>query len=449
MKKQVCLLLLALGVLNASGQKEYRVVLDMNTKMFNLNSIKDLQKIQKGDFYQVEIDNINRNLYNVAILVKDSIIKPEFNSIPTFKDLLTFTGFDEFASTKNLLESGGEQSVGAANAEKANTVNRQSKDTDTMKESILSEIKQLNNDVDAISNLYLAINQSQISYFMDEVTFNNKKYSPISVEKVMDESAKILRSVQQSIRSMENIKADGMNLNKKNPGSVTSDLINIVDSCLKKANALYSSFFTKIGSFTKNLLILENNGERKYLSLQRQFTSDICDLSIAIIPKDSAFHLSSYQTLFRFPRRCLTIGLGGAFYTAFFKNNSYSSCFAANDSTYKLIKENPSNQELGFATLLHLIIRPYCFPNWFALDCTFGPAISICENPRPRVAFGCGVSFGEKQSFSINLLGITGYVDRLRNSYNTTDSYSYKPSEFTIPTLALSCGFSIGYIYKF
>lgn len=86
MKKILFVFLFALlGVVYA--QKEIKTItLDFESKEFDKEIESNLKKIKPGDWYQLEINNINMNLYTVNFEKKDSIIPKNSESI----------GFDRF-----------------------------------------------------------------------------------------------------------------------------------------------------------------------------------------------------------------------------------------------------------------------------------------------------------------------------------------------------------------
>jgi len=108
----------------------------------------------------------------------------------------------------------------------------------------------------------------------------------------------------------------------------------------------------------------------------------------------------------------------------------------------------PSNVLRSFlSTLLHFgwkLKNPY-----LGFHGSIGPAFSISNKVKPRLAIGGGLSFGKKQMLTIDVLGLGGYVNRKSEGYSTKDSYSAEPGQIVVSKLNFGWGISIGYIYKF
>lgn len=222
-----------------------------------------------------------------------------------------------------------------------------------------------------------------------------------------------------------------------------------IDSALVKiSNSVVSKFLSTI-------IDLDNNKDRNYISLPLQHNGDKGKLSITITPKKPEYG-PSFSTEIEFPqRKRVYVGLGMSFYYANLKNETYSTQgIAVNDSTihYQVVSENSKKGELGLTALIHFGIRPFSYSRtWDFLGINFvtGPALSLTNPVRPRLAIGGGLSFGNKNMLSVDFMYMGGFTNKISNVYNLNDTYGARPENVTVTNLSGAFSIAIGYIYKF
>src|SRR5690606_18606878 len=177
-----------------------------------------------------------------------------------------------------------------------------------------------------------------------------------------------------------------------------------------------------------------------------------------ILPKKEEYDLQSYQTEISFPiRKKVFTGIGMSFYYAGFSNNeSYSiqSMVSDNESmSYNIVDEKNAKGELGLTSLLHFGYRP--FYDWcdkgdrIAFNLVVGPALSLTNPIKPRIAVGGGIAIGRRNMLTINALCLAGYIEKKSEQHNVNTGITVKPENITVAKLDGSAAYSLGYIYKF
>jgi hypothetical protein len=476
-----------------------KIVLDFKTKTFADTSLNNLKTIKKGDYYQLEINDINMNLFNVSLEKKDSAITSNV-SIPTFETI----GIDAINQIIKNLNTSTNSTIQLAKENINQTITDLNKfkpllgrsNTNTKKieialqkkqilDSISSNMDSLKNitiktrpTISSIDTLLMNMNLQSIAYLISPTDLTSQyledhkiRFDTIiyQIQNFKNQLNKIKRNLCEFKDNYENyiVKShiiDSLVNNdpqiKKENDSFLSQIIEInttIDKALKKIDP------EKISQFMNAIIHLENNSIRKFQSLEMPFTEDIGELKISIDPKNKEFGLPSYTTTLKFPiNKKVYAGVGTSFYYALFKNDrfsirdSLSTEISKTDSTsidsishFRIVNEKLKKGEIGIAALLHVGCKPFNNIN-IGLDFTIGPAITIEAKPKARLAIGIGASYGnENNMLSLDFLWMGGYVDRLSNVYNENEIYSIKPDQITISKLDYKVGIAIGYIYKF
>lgn len=182
-----------------------------------------------------------------------------------------------------------------------------------------------------------------------------------------------------------------------------------------------------------------------------QHSEDISKLTIRLIPKKPEYG-QSYVATYRFPFDKFYAGIGGSFYYANFRHESYSireTVITDSISTFSLVDEENPRGEIGIAVLLH--VGSKIGGKGFGLHGTVGPGLSLANKPLPRIAGGGGVSFGKRNGMlSLDLLCVAGNVNVKSNLFNDTNyQINERPESATVTKLKATWGLSLGYIYRF
>ncbi|MBN2396012.1 MAG: hypothetical protein JXC36_06080 [Candidatus Atribacteria bacterium] len=452
------------------------ITLDFQNKEFTSN-LKELDNIKKGDFYKLTIKNINMNLYEVNIKKKDSIIISEV-TFPTF-DMVNLGGVDEilnklgqivisekqmdYKKSKDLIQlfPGNELDLlpGLRNEIKERI--------NIEKLYLETKLKSIDNINRRIDNLSLNVQKKTYSYLVKDpsMTYFKELSGKVPFDTILSNVTFIRTMIEKLIKELEN-KQSGYNtfisdekikilfktdeeLSKANK-NLLEVFSNVISSAKKTFEGINSD---RVSTWINSIIFKENNfNELTYTTLPQQFNGDITRLKIYINQRNSSYGLPSYNTEIVFPQvKQFFLGLGMSFYYGNFVNVLYSIKASLNDTstTYSIVDEENKAGELGVTTLLHIGYRPFINADWFALNLVTGPALSLTNTVKPRVAAGGGISFGMKKMFSINLLYIGGYTEVKSNVYNTSEIYVTKPEKVTVSKFKNKFGLSFGLIYKF
>jgi hypothetical protein len=535
MKKKLLSFVMVFGfVLQSWGQDSIKIIkFDFKEKRFK--NLTSLEKLKQGEFYQLQIDKINMNLYKVSIGKKDSIVESEV-TFPTFDAIGLGSINDVLSSLNNSTFSAGknnETDIDVINKEVVNKyvelLNNTHKlatlDNNTFqsaknqelliqRDSILQKLKEnytqfyqqqvvLNNKNKILNQIKLSnstieelaknlkehieiINDSVIAQLdLVALTYKESIYEkPTKKESILEtlqpqpiknilvttkNERKIIIAIQNSIKSVESEYKDFIDKNKINKDFMAlfekdEDiknkhkllLTNIEKLKTEAIDSAYSKISpTKIIKYVNSIIDLDNNKERSFISLPVQHNGDITKLSIYITPKKEEYG-NQYQTELHFPQnKNFYVGIGTSFYYANFKNDVYSTkATIVNDSVtnYQIINEKNKKGEIGITTLIHFGYRPFLKKkelDILAFNLVAGPALSLSNTVKPRIAIGGGIAIGRKNMLSINGLYMGGYVDKKSKIYDTELTYGDKPDKITVSKLQEAFAISLGYIYKF
>lgn len=452
------------------------IELDFKAKKFNTD-IKSL-KLSKGEFYNVEIKNINMNLYNVSLSKTDSIISFN-NEFPT----LSLIGLESISTLLENITAFTKSTISeSTESDKSKKLNNFLSYTDTkdslfvlnkldrIQEEVVNTVNQLENESKKINNFLTSLNSLQFQYYVLQYDYEKTmlfdslqlKYEDaskkvIEFNKSLNEIEKNLKVAKSDLEILLTMNAykDFINNNfdiKKQYNSIKSIVEKSIEETSKAKDKIKEE---KINEIYLKLIHLENNSLRSYKSMPLQFNGDIAEITINITPKKDEFNLQSYSTVIKFPTNKFYAGIGGGFYRANFKNENYSTIenkTSDTTSTFNLVDEQPANFEIGFVSLIHVGTKIFTNKtnNLLGIHFSLGPGISFISKPQVRAAVGGGLSVGKsKNMLSINALAMVGPVNVLSRAYNLETQYEVQPENMTVSKLKVGCAFSLGYIYKF
>ena len=463
----IALLLLTICVSSSSLQSQGRTrTLKFDFQKRDLSNPEVLDSIGPGDFYWIEITNINLNLYKVVIGKVDSSISKAV-TVPTFGGF----GIDQFTSLlKPLSPLGGIAGAGRAPAstefsieseEKGLGVNRApAKDKEAQslivnyEDTVMGLTRKLRDDGRKLEDLILL----QKKYSIE----SQVEYDTIQARPSLDafsSSFKTLEGVRSDLRSLEDhsintvdeysakIKTHAANINnddelKKDDADLRKSFIDIL-SAITKAQAVVSSDSTL--KYISSTIYAANNSSRVFRSLPLQFAKEKTSIDITITPRKDDALLQTYTTRWVFPSEGTFFwGVSSGFYWTGLYDEAYSTQQV--DSTYFVVKENPGKAELGINAIFRFgnALNASGDVGWQA---GFGPAVSISTNVKPRLLGGVGLAFGTKNKILLDAGAIAGYSDRLSNAYQTGVPYRTRPGTLSVSTLKYSYYLSISYLF--
>lgn len=437
---------------------------------FGKKKLYKLPDIDEGEFYHIQIDDINMNLYTITHQSEDSIITSNV-TFPTFDmpGLETLGGlFEKLPKASLQIVNNSKNLKGLSNEDKGQlpditqTLNRYVTELDSKKikiQKLAQEIDTLMLDVRtmALSNLVERDKtwQEELKGELDFKTFFEKS------EDFRNKLYVLLTKLKQKRNRYLDFYEDNKEIISKNSELRKTD-VNIKGAFTAAINHLDKTFQAinadKVSEWITTIIHLDNNNTRSYTSLPIQLKGDFTDLSIDIKPKDEKFGLPSFRTeiSFPYPPKWYT-GAGISLYYAFkFQNEAYSISATRLDSVtteYSIVDEEFSSREVGIASLLHFGGNPIEGWNKFGLNISLGPSVSTGNSLKPRLATGLGISFGKRSKIMVNYLFMVGQVEKLSNNYNVDESVTTHPDEVpnkvTVSQLDWSHALSIGYTHIF
>jgi hypothetical protein len=438
--------------------------------------LEDLEDLKKGDFYSIKIENINLNIWKVQISKTDSIIKVDV-PFPSF-DLINLGGIGEMLENLNLstisqLNQSPIASFNSAdNAIIKKEVDLAKRINDTIQKNKLlieRKVALINGYQKQIDEMVLNLNKKILWYEVDNNRVSalfNLVINPLLPTNILIDSVNDLRQIiklesDTLFRLKQNyllfgednevkkfLNSESNKEYKESYDLITdaySELITLVDKIYEGINA------EKLMIWLAKIVEKENNRNTTFMSFPQQFNGDITTLKVTVKPHKPESNLPAFETEIKFPvKKRYFLGFGSSFYISSLYNQSFSvKADTSNSSTnYRIVDESPIKAEIGISALIHGGSYFKNHPN-IAYHFTLGPGIGISNKVQPRLSFGGGFSFGNKNMFSVDLLGVSGFVQKKSRAFSLDDTYSVKPEQITVSKLSFGIGVAIGYVYRF
>lgn len=422
--------------------------------------------IKPGDFYQIEIENINLNLWNIDYDSNDTTLTKPMKT-PTFEDigLGNLTSLVGSFNTLSTFSTIGVQEL-------SNPEIRQLNDNSATPSSCSDFIDDISGyPIKALGLFTPQLETVKKKY--DKLLFNIKMYElnllkqlpekqtfyhfenalrdVIEIKKSLNETEQLVREIKKPYDSITSIKANVACIEKNKPlKELHLKHLTIYNTFFSKINEIRDQLTTeKVMTLIKNVHFL-NNGVNKYTTLPIQFNGEKESVELTFNPKKDLFNLQKRKLEFSFPEPNTRNywSLGASFYGASLKNEQYSVVGSIiNDSTYTVVKEETDKVELGIASLLRFGTKIKGQKN-LGFHGSFGPAVNIGENLRPRLLFGLGISKGNKHSIAVDIGGIAGYVDVKSKTVEAGTQYLIKPETLTTTRLKWGGFLAVGYLFR-
>lgn len=440
-------------------------------------------RIKKGDFYRVKVENINLNNYRVELQVKDTVYYSKALDFPVFGSI-DISGLESLMGTfKNLAVSSDRSE--AIVEPISNETNNNDSESNNFSEASDENINKVNNFLNAQKDILLKL-RNDLNDQANEVEnlvykFKSRKllakaepqqsFDSIDLKSTMS-NFENLRSQLKTIESRQNTEKKVYD-NYFSNAEVIALLKKIKDEPegieiaqeREKIEKAYSEL-SKIRSKAQTLVSFENEeksflsvyqlySKTTYTSLPIQFTGEEAEVKMSFIPKDSASNLQTYHlSPIKFGRSPWYWAVGPGMYNSKHRNDRVGfETIQVNDSTqnFKLIEENSLAGEIGVSALFHAGRKFEIGYLDFGIHLSVGTGVSLGEEIRARMMYGGGLSFGKKNHLTIDIGRATGYVDRLAKEIidNGFDKmYLEKPSAL-VKTLQTDWFVSVGYMFSF
>lgn len=396
--------------------------------------------IKRGDWYKIEVKNLNPNLYSIVINSKDTLVSKALK-IPTFSDI----------------DISGLSNLGAASAIPAGVV----ADPD----GVVTEINQflgiIENDKKSFLNLtskYESLKYEVYEKQIEQLSISGSgtAYDGIKgLKGFIDLRGKInvlIKDIKRHKDSYDKFleAASTKKFLVKNPSykdkldGISSDFEKI---SLKSQELVEAVSADKILALIKTVLYLDNKSN-KFVSLPIQFSEERATVTINFKPRDSTIAVQEEQMKFSFPLHSKQYwSVGTSFYYSNLKQSRYSVKSTSTNSltTYQVIDQDQLDHEIGIAAVLRAGVRLH---KDFGFHLNIGPGISIDEEVKPRLLFGAGFSYGKKHCITLDFGGIAGFVDRKANGFEVGVEMTDKPEELTVQKLQVAGFIALGYTFK-
>ncbi len=452
MKKAIYTLIFYVFVHTVSAQVK-TIKYDFDTKGLPT----PLNKIKVGDFYQIQILNINQNLYKVSINSADtSSSKPQ--TTPTFGSLeldvlaKVIAGISPLNTTTlvnpNINSFTKSQPIGKAKFKF--DLNDQIKICNVIRNTVDVDVKQ-------IDDFKLKVYKERLNALQLSNTTNSLDFAQAlkTIENIRKELKNAQKMAEESRNLYEKFSTDNKKTIDDDPDLTAKDR-EIKDSYDKSITTLTEAFASvsadKVNELLSMLVLLENNKDNVYTSLPFQFMGEQAKVTISIVPRSDTYNLSSYSTQLIFPSRLKPYTVVGlSFYGTTLRDDAYSTVetpTSANSSVFSIKQEEDNKVELGIAALLRVGTKFSTNSN-FGVHVSFGPGVSITTKIKPRLLLGGGFSYGKKHMIALDIGGIAGYVDRKSVTVDVSAQYAKKPDPVVVSKIGIGGFASLGYMYQF
>ena len=468
--------LLIVILLAGSVQSQSKVTFDFETKKLTMT---DLGELSEGELYQLEIKNINLNLYKVIAAGRDSTIYNEI-SFPSFSSLNISSINDLVSGLANSITTIVKEAEPNNPSAAPRTGNLREPTVQELMERDAEVFKDFLDGVEAQMGLLLS-NYNNFGSIIAEVdivekrivkfyvsSFRNSGYiADISISNTLDSIQEVrkklyalkIQVIGESVAYQNSLSKFDKNL-LESPLSVNSlsvlsntrsALLTLVDSTMKNVDLSDMEQRLKTITFLRNNMSVDASKKLStlstYISIPLQHTGDASILNFSIIPLDPRSNLSSYHSGdVMFPLKSNNyFSIGGAFYSSSLSSDQVSKLGYAEGDTvagYTIFKEKGAGYEIGVATLIRVGKKNESGNGRHFL---FGPGISISKPIKPRLLIGGGLSYGKKHNLTIEGGLVVGYVDRLSGAISEGTILKQLPDNILYSRLLPGAFISLGY----
>jgi hypothetical protein len=443
----------------------------------------DLNNLKEGDFYRIQIDSINLNLYRVELASKDSsVYKPiEFTRLTSgvsslselFKNArMSLQSISLPTEMQDVLNYPDEKGIGMNNLNnidtslltRANLIKYQLALYQRNFNTLSHKGKEQSETISSI--------ESAISLKMKKARLKNVGLSEVIRIEYVDtlevRFPKITADVDSVLKDYSIEKTNFENFLKEIDAKDTIGVLKDIKAVEKSVSDIGEAL-NKLKSnsrktkFDKHISLLYdyvNNSDPTFRSMPIQLTKDITHVEFSIIPIDSGSRLPSYTTRLKLPSKQYWYwAIGTAGYVSGLYDENYSQRgVQINDSTvnYSIVNEADmdkndttkfiNTREWGAAINLKVGYKLPCYPD-LGLHISIGSGFSFAKEVRPRIMLGGGVSYGHKHRLTLGGGFIGGNTFRLSKAYELNDVLPQRAESLTISKFQHSWYASLGYVF--
>jgi|GEM_PF-2065517 len=468
--------------MTADGKTLHTIVLDFGSLVNQRAEVlKVPENIEVGEYYRVQIDHINLNMFKVSVNAIDTVLSkkqetPSFGSLKL--DDLAKIGANIISNSGSITNS-TEFQIYAAESAKGNQslkYDKIFKDSTLLKKDVI--IKRMADEVgnqtpiqDALTTISEHIEKLKLKIFSHRLGAENQPHTvnynfdagikeKFDFKQSYNDLLAQIKSAQQALEKVNGYLNAYQNFYKvykdkidKNTDYKERDLL-IKEVYSKQISALSEVITTftadKIIAVFSPLVSLDQNSCAVYRSLPFYYGGEQAKVRISITPRDESKLSQKYTSTIVFPGVMRTyVTAGVSFYAATLYDESYtvSELNEGGVKMFQVESETPNKMEVGAAILLKGGKKLW-FNNWLGVHGQLGVGMSIANKTKPRILLGGGFSFGKKHMLSIDLGGIVGYSDRVNESA-VKSTYDEVPTNVIYSKLTVGFFGGLGYIYQF
>ncbi len=454
------------GLQNSNTDKITEIVIDMHDEQgIDPVQIEKYNRLKKGQFFRLKIDNVNTYLYDVSVANDDVDTSVELPA--SLLDLLDFGGIKSSLGNlnsvsevvKKFIAISADASIQAYDPDRIQTAAGLKKYFAGLKSETklaFATIGTLNTEVDEIfvkaesfqntmttveRNIFGAVPTKQdVKGVL--VSFNQAKTDILELkEKLIKENVQfltVLETNKETIAKNKDLKASSAEIKK------------VYDALLKSSDNLIAQLSAEnYGKFSGVLIGVLNNLDFSYTTLPMQRYSDFNEVVLTLKPRDKNAKLSGYSTVLRIPDIEKSFwGVSTGFYVTGNPEKNYSVVERVENgqSLYDFLEEDTAKVELGINTMIRYgrrIGEILDTPTFWHFG--FGAGLSIDQRFKPRLMAGTGLAFGNKNKLLIDVGAMHMYYDTLSKAY-TPESNTVLPEDFMVNAMKINGYVSIGYL---
>lgn len=328
--------------------------------------------------------------------------------------------------------------------------------TDTVRK--VSDLINMNNHylLNEISKVEKEVRESNIEFLLvrtkGDVSNSSNENAPSTKKETSNKRKKVVKKRNQNRNSStdETPKANKQsNVDtttfKDFIKEVTELLSEIKNDCITINNNINPS---KVADAIKviNFLNLNTNS---YTTLPILYNGDIKDIKVNLVPIASGANLSPYDFDIRIPTETTLYFAtsGGVMRSSLYdKDHSVQTTIIKNQSSIdtlsKIVDEGSLEYSAGISVLGHLGIRIF---GELGINLALGFGTTVTNVTKPQLLSGFGLTYGEKNMISLNVMTSFGMVDRLSSAFDTKTEYRIIPNSYMVSRFCVGLSVSLGY----
>lgn len=470
------------------------------TKIINYN-YKDqtftnptiLDDLAENSTFYVQIENINRNIFDIQINFDDSVVSKPLEISP-FYGIGQASGIAAlFPGAEIIAQALRRDNIGNGESPDQNTpmvygrteafnqtqvlpAARLADELKYLKEILTNYYKKLEYQENMLYQKMRAVNREYLNVYScltsSQSLHFNSRACDFSIENIMTtllEAKTYCTSLNSNVDATHQYLASALiddriarlSENKFDVAAVAKSASSTAEALKAKILALSTSIdVDKLSQVLLQIRYIKNNIEGNnpigYCSGPIQFMGEKGELNITILPRDAKMlqHKRTFNYKFPAPKKRYVSPSVSYYFSPLHDKSFYILTQEQTDDNgnvvdtlYNVPEENFSKLEMGVAALVSFGLK-HKKEDHFGGHFSIGPGLSIGPKPRPRLLGGIGVSYGNRHNFSLNVGGIVGMVDVRSNSAAETGNRA-KPNVLTSPKIDVHGFLSLGYFYIF